>query len=463
MNFRKIVLKVANNTPWMMKSENNDLCSSTKDENQFCLAPLNPKALRGLMRFWFRALYYGSPEIGGNLQKLNELENFLFGGQSSSSLVTVKTKTLTWTDSAKKLWSENNDKEWYPLILTGSYRNQKPGPYIGYHKSHENDEEVTKNVNKRYEFEITLLFKENLKQLITPSGSGRESIEEKLYREMRNNYIENPQKYQNYILDSLQALVIFGGCGSRARKGFGSLEVLNVLENGSENSSLSSKFKFADRDSLVEQIQRLKNLSQNYSRPCEITAFSDNAICRVSSPNDGMFVFRQFNDVYKLHRKHCTSHEGGDENGKLTKSLWDITDLENTYKDDIKEAVRVFLKKYMLGLPLTFKPYKDKETGEKKPQCPAKVRAFQGNAEHGVRETDLRRASPLFFSLVRVGDKYCGVITYLRSRFIAENATLRFEYGNNPKDRILIAHDPNLEREYITSIIDGFCPEVQHG
>jgi CRISPR type III-B/RAMP module RAMP protein Cmr1 len=420
---KRLILKLNNNTPWMLKGP-----------DQSKLAPLNGKALRGLMRFWFRALFYGADqvlggyEIAGNLNKLKTLENFIFGGPDNRSIFDVKVKAFKWK-SSPVLWQD--------LKLDP---NKPKGPYIGYHASHSNEPEITNNLNKRYEFQIVLQF--NARVNFSDKGDATQAL---LF--LSDKLQSTPEDCYALVVDALQALIIFGGCGSRSRKGYGSLE---VSECKSDFEILPNRFMFEDRSALEDEIKRLRNYSNGHSSLCQITAFSTQTELGISQPyRQSWPCFKKFDTTYKLHKKHNnTRHKGHEKLGKLTRSLWDITEPEKSgssqpdYNCDIDGAISDYLVKYMVGLPLQL------------PALSGKPSQKSSIVHEGVE----RRASPLFFSIVKTGQDYCGVLTHLQSKFLPNNVQLGFKFGNDIQH---FDHDPELEQKYMTSIINEFCEKGQ--
>ena len=412
-----------------------------KGPDQTKLAPLNGKALRGLMRFWFRALFYGADQvldgykIAGSLDKLKTLENFIFGGPDNRSIFDVKVKALNWTQ-ASKLWKGLKFDPKTP-------RNK--GPYIGYHATHfdykqngagvNNKPHITDNLNKCYEFQIILQFKSRV-----DFSDKRDVTQDLLF--LSDKLQSAPEDCYTLVVDALQALIIFGGCGSRSRKGYGSLE---VTECTGKPCALPNKFIFENRDELENEIKRLQSYSKSHSNLCQITAFSKSSQLGISAPYpDSRQCFNRFDHVYKCHKKHNTRHKGNMQDGKLTRALWDITEPNKSgssppdYKRDIDRAISDYLVKYMVGLPL------------KLPALSGKPSKDASIVHDGVE----RRASPLFFSVVNTKQGYCGVLTHLQSKFLPDNVQLGFKFGSHIQN---FDHAPELESKYMRSIIKEFC------
>lgn len=442
----RISFKVCNNTPWMLKGADTS-----------CLEQLNGKALRGVMRFWFRALYYGAGEafpgysINGDLQKLNVLENFLFGGQRNRGLVNIVVKKI---GEKPDLWPE------YKSLVTNS--NDK-GLYIGYHATHKggkNDKPgITKNLNKRYEWSVDFIFNhlfgERGGDLSIKSDSQRLSAEELLYNKVASFYVDKPQKLYSMILDSFEALLLFGGMGSRSRKGFGSLELLqgpvgqNLLDKRDWPYSGIAHSKILEGDC---NIKRLVKIGNSFKGLPEISAFSSmGTLGFMLLPAESSYkLMEKFNYFYLIHRKWNQGklpqhHAGGHKDGKLDTALIDFGERAVRNGGQVLEtAIKTNLKRYCLGLPLTF------------PKTFAGMKTEPGEVFFSEGE---RRASPLFFSVIKVKGGYLGILTYLFSKFVPDDR-LVFEYGGR---KMGFEHNCLVEREYINSIISCASAKFEMG
>jgi hypothetical protein len=65
----------------------------------------------------------------------------------------------------------------------------------------------------------------------------------------------------------------------------------------------------------------------------------------------------------------------------------------------------------------------------------------------------------LFFSVVKVGDGYCGVISHLPAQFNPRGSRLIFKFGGDKRE---IEHDYRLEMDYMKSLISSFINGVHH-
>ncbi|AIS53495.1 CRISPR subtype III-B-associated RAMP protein Cmr1 [Thermoanaerobacter kivui] len=145
---------------------------------------LRPSSLKGLLRFWFRAVAW--PQLG-SLKEVFEVENSIFGSTEGQAKFLIKIDDNTLMPNKKQIFN----KYTYGLNYLGYGLTEKGiRPYIENGRS----------------FTLSLFLKKSVS-------------EEEL----------------KFLKQSLQALGLFGGAGARSRRGFGSLSLVSLrVENNEE-------------------------------------------------------------------------------------------------------------------------------------------------------------------------------------------------------------------------------------
>jgi len=220
------------NTPMFLGSANNEI------------AEIRPTSIVGVLRFWYRALALA--EFNGNPKKVENAEGVIFG----------YTRGETATKALYSLRVANNNAK-------GQGKGDKVEmaglSYLGY-GLHRFDGKKDANIyNRNY---ISSDREIGLKLIKNPG--------------LKTNLDEADLKIATEILlDSLKCLGIFGGLGSRSRKGFGSVTLLSLEHNG---KPLIVSPLGKTKDALEAEIAKLLEKAWNYGNgnPKNIpyTAFS---------------------------------------------------------------------------------------------------------------------------------------------------------------------------------------------
>jgi len=219
---------------------------------------IRPPSFKGVLRFWWRALNWGRyrqdrPDDAAALCELNKAEAALFGAaanetQQGQSRVLIHIKP------------EN-----YGIKETHWPQNQTPSGYLGLGLFQMPNHPQREGFMEGKNFTVNL----GLDSRLTP-----EEIEQ--------------------VGDSLLALGLLGGLGSRSRRGFGSIALMQLNGNSMENKN---------RD---EYARRLKNLLAKY--PCPpgkppYTAFSlDTKIAWFNEGRNARDVHAALGRTYQQYR-----------------------------------------------------------------------------------------------------------------------------------------------------------------
>jgi len=151
-------------------------------------AELRPSSLKGLLRFWFRAV--ALPGLG-SWQAVQEAENKIFGSTKGQALF-----LFSIVDGQALKVGKKEGQNW----------RTRPGlGYLGYGIVNHRGEIQRSYIEPGGKFKLRLLFRKDV-----------------------------PVDYMDLLPVALKALGLFGAAGARARKGFGSLSLESLRHNGEE-------------------------------------------------------------------------------------------------------------------------------------------------------------------------------------------------------------------------------------
>ncbi len=157
-------------------------------------AELRPASIKGLLRFWFRATQYGRYK---DVAALWKEENALFGSTASQSRIFLKL--------AADVKAEVGQDEIKDVFSNGSTR------YLGYGLDYGTSRDPD---GIKY------------RSFLAPEGTFNVDL---LIKPRHRDKVD-----KDALLKSLQALGLFGGLGSRSRRGFGSITLTSLQVNGEE-------------------------------------------------------------------------------------------------------------------------------------------------------------------------------------------------------------------------------------
>jgi CRISPR-associated protein Cmr1 len=320
---------------------------------------LRPSAIKGVLRFWYRATALG---LFGSFEEVKEKEAILFGSTDNN------------VGQAKFLLK----------LEQGAFSKTKSGTKIGF-------------AGTAYLGYGLLDYKGALKE--------REAIEPGNYFKLDlvfrpNNRVSDEE--QQALLVAVKALGLFGGLGSRSRRGFGSVTLKSLQENhmGSFQSLLEQNAFQENIEQILKQLKKLPETLPPY------TAFS--RLSRVIIIN-----FKEkdpLKALEKIGREMIRYRSYGRMDSKKG----------NHYLPWDEEAQQYFADDHDLAL--------DFAAGKKVDAHPRRVvfglphnYYFQNkikvdvNASH---EEYNRRASPLFISLHKLKDGCAAVLTFLPAVFL---------------------------------------------
>lgn len=381
------------NTPIFLGSANNEL------------AEIRPPSFKGILRFWFRALALA--EFNGNKNEIERLESIIFGSTKENN-------------ARKALYSLKIEKK----NLKGKGRDTKEFrqgvAYLGYGAITRYD-----NKNKCNRYTRNFIESNNsIKVMLIENPGIKSKLEER--------DIELGTKL---LINSLKSLGIFGGLGSRARRGFGSLTLSDLKSNGQTIIKIPYGGSI---DELKEEIRKLLSKSRGYGDKIDnikYTAF--NKFTKV-------VITKEFDDPIKLLDeigKEMIRYRSYGKNKKILKD----EDAEQNFYDDHDLVYRYARsgemdkhpKRIVFGLPHNYRL-----------SIGSKGSTININSTH-------RRASPLFIHIHKLANgKYVGVMTLIPAKFLKDDDGIKvFQKGKgikqNPKEL-----KANVDYEVIEDFLD---------
>ncbi len=331
-------------------------------------AELRPPSLKGLLRFWFRAIALHSLEKRSDVKKL---EDDIFGNtekQSAFLLTIEKQMGLPETKSA-------------------NWRNAPGMHYLGHGVTDFRGNTTRPFLKQGGSFTIRLRTKKSA-----------------------------PENTVFFIPLVLQAIGLFGGAGARSRKGFGSLS-LEQLNCDSEIIWKPPATSKELRENLNTFLQKIGLSTTGNSLP-EYTAFSSHS--RVWIVKTGSEPTRMLNEL-GLEMLHYRSY-GREEAGKHI--LPGGSSAEQNFADDHDlvlnfcngKAITKHPRRIVFGLPHN---YYFKSTKKSVDVTPA-------------RKEYNRRASPLFIHIHRLKENsYAAVLTLLPAQFLPSDEKIKLSSGRH--------------------------------
>lgn len=157
-------------------------------------AELRPTSIKGALRFWFRAINYGKYQ---DYKKVKEVEDELFGSTTSQSSFFLKLDTKYIRSE-----TEQKRKELLPFGIS----------YLGYGLDYEKVDKNERGQKKK----VRLL----RNYLIPGKNFTMELLIKPKYQDQLN--VED-------LIKPIKALGLFGGLGSRSRRGFGSVTLDSIF------------------------------------------------------------------------------------------------------------------------------------------------------------------------------------------------------------------------------------------
>lgn len=348
----------------------------------------NEKALKGVLRFWWRAF---CADPNGNNTQLLEEESKIFGGQKSKSKF-----SLLISIRNEKLVERKNLDEYFKSIK--DYLGIK---YLLYSKI------LRDQVIKKDYFES--------KSFIEPNSSYDIRI-----------IADNEQTMQT-VLTSLWLLENFGGLGARSRRGAGSFKITRIEGICLERFNNVPKFLFNSGIKDVNKIQEFLNQGlgkikpQNNSLP-KYTAYSptgNNSYFKVKVTKSSKWeeAMNELGNIYSKFRSF-TRNPYNTQASSLHKFAVSGNTSNSNETPGIEQNPPT---KTAFGLPIIYN-FKDQlAIKDKSKRFSVEAKPFVVAINESEKSLE-RRASPLFFKIGEINKSFYIVALAMWAEFLPNEA-----------------------------------------
>ncbi|HHW01213.1 MAG TPA: type III-B CRISPR module RAMP protein Cmr1 [Thermoanaerobacterales bacterium] len=364
-------------------------------------AELRPPSFKGVLRFWFRAT--ALPHFDNKVEEVASAEGQLFGRQSSGGVDAGKSRFSLKIDHKIK------DNQ---IVKAGERWDGYGLAYLGYGVINRKEKNTRSYIKQGNTFEVTLFLK--------PDVSDKEKL---------------------LLRRSLIALGLFGGLGSRSRKGFGSVNLQSITEDDREvwvQPGTVDELK----DRIKNFVKELGFLSKDLP---QYSAFSEHTNIAIFSRNaDSVKLLDEIGKEMIRYRSY-----GVDRGGKRILP-WGETAQQNfkVDHDRIVNAIKgekpdALPERIVFGLPQNyrFSSYHFSR-GEKVAITPV-------NAN--------RRASPLFIHIHELSNCSAAVFTLLTSHFLPSGEKIKIAVSGQED----IVFDAKVNYSVILDFIRRFPSKIQ--
>ncbi len=360
---------------------------------------IRPSEIKGLMRYWFRAI--AGSIIGNNIKALKDLEGLVFGSQERKSPFRIVIEYL-------------KEYEEYNLDWNNLGRGVK---YLGF-VINMNKERLNNVIKAGSKFEVKFLFKN--------------SVDEKIVKLVA---------YSFYLATAL------GSFGLRARRGFGSWQIIDVRTEGIDEKT-SKDFEHLkdydlgiieskDRDNIKEIIKSFKELIKNLT---EINNSNRNYNFKTVDEdfiyihglvgNNWKEALDDLGNKYKNFRRNnrqTTPEYFNIKNFISSKCEWDkIKIKKNQWNFAFGLPIQINSRE---GIPnvLNVSPKRNKRGNI----IPTTIGRFKVKHKNDYLE---RLPSTVWFSIKEKDNQYYAILTYLEGKL----------FPDEEKDKIIFEFDKNL-------------------
>ncbi|MDP8161610.1 type III-B CRISPR module RAMP protein Cmr1 [Pasteurella skyensis] len=359
---------------------------------------ISPMSFKGALRFWWRALAWGRIRAEKEndeeaLKALHHQEALLFGSSADNpdkknkknapktyGRGTIKIQVIAdeLTASDKQLKGKVHDK----------LKNYTASKYLGYGVINYHGELERDCINEGKTFKVKVI-------------------------------VDNSAEIEN-LKDALILMGLLGGLGSKARKGYGSINLVKLEGKG---INWQSPKDFDDYKYMLKALVEVPKDMKKVKTLPPFSAFSDETLI--------VKLFEK-NCPYKVlgfYGKAMIEYRSWGQRGKIAKFDENGTQ-QKEYDEEKKKMRNSFVKSQK-----SFKDDHDwsKDTGSYPNFHPERV-VFGLPHNYGKKPTvgrgllnnkEGRRASPLFFHVQEIEGKYYGIATLLKAEFLPANEKIK--------------------------------------
>ncbi|RUM60818.1 MAG: type III-B CRISPR module RAMP protein Cmr1 [Persephonella sp.] len=391
---------------------------------------IRPSEIKGLMRYWFRAV--AGSIVGDDIKALKKLESLVFGSQERRSPFGIVIKYLKEYEEYKLDWNNL----------------EKGVKYLGF-VINMNKERLNNVIKAGSKFEVKFLFKN--------------SVDERIIKLVA---------YSFYLATAL------GGFGLRARRGFGSWQIIDVRTEGIEEKTSKDFEHLKDYDlgkdkihnikgiiegfkELIKNLTEITNLNRNYN----FKTIDENFIYihRLNS-NNWQDVLDNLGNKYKNFRKiringvFVTPEYYNIRNFISNKCEWDKI-RKNQWNFAFGLPIQINSRE---GIPnvLNVPPKRNKRGNI----IPTTIGRFKVEHKNDYLE---RLPSTVWFSIKEKNNQYYAILTYLEGNLFPDenNDKIIFEFDkflplnrkcNNPPKSIEVQYNADELKDKVKSFLRGF-------
>ncbi len=361
---------------------------------------ISPMSFKGALRFWWRALAWGrirsQPEYNSDelaLKRLHHEEALLFGSSADNpNKKDDKNSPKTYGRGAIKIQVIADELKTSDKQLKGKVHDKlkhyTASKYLGYGVINYHGELERDCINEGKTFKVKVI-------------------------------VDNSSEIEN-LKDALILMGLLGGLGSKARKGYGSINLVKLEGKG---INWQSPKDFDDYQGMLKTLVEVPKDMKKIKTLPPFSAFSDETL-----------IVKLFEKTcpYKVlgvYGKAMIEYRSWGQRGKIAK--FDENGIQQKEYDEEKKKMRnSFVKSQK-----SFKDDHDwsKDTGSYPNFHPERV-VFGLPHNYGKNPTvgrDLpnnkegRRASPLFFHVQEIEGKYYGIATLLKAEFLPANEKIK--------------------------------------
>lgn len=347
---------------------------------------ISPQSFKGALRFWWRALAWGRIREASSsdeeaLKELHHQEAVLFGS-SANNPKDEKNNTYGKGQFAIKIEQPEKLKVKSAGSVHPELKKYSASRYLGYgvieafasrNKGIEAGQLVRDCIDENQYFSVSLIVE------------GNDRIDE--------------------MSNILKLIGLLGGLGSKARKGFGSINLTKLTVSGVTETQWEPPQSFEEYQTIVQQL--LKRVVG-----CEMPPFS--------ALSSKAFIEKTVNrqaayEVLENYGKAMMLYRSWGKNGKVLDD-----DAERNFKDDHDWSKS----------PNNFKPnFHPDRVIFGLPHNYGKIQVGRD-----LKKQYGRRASPLFFHVQQIGNEFIGVAYILRSQFLPANEGIKADKNTVPQN-----------------------------
>jgi len=261
-------------------------------------------------------------------------------------------------------------------------------------------------------------------------------------------FIIKPQQNPDIegLIRALKALGLFGGCGSRSRRGFGSLTLVSLKdETGKDIWS-----RPLEREQLRTEIQELINdLQVRTGGYPSYTAFSSaSRVVITRSASDPLFILNEVGSEMLRYRSYGRKDK---ESGEHQLPLKDCSDGH-------EKARQLFADDH--DLVLSANPTNNPGRVPKRVAFGLPHNYHFGSIGKNVDITGMhcdRRSSPLLIHINSLEDCYVAVLTYLPAQFLPPTEQIMMKVKN--EEPVYVPAD--FDEQVIPNFLDSFSDRLE--